>query len=115
MCCNSCLQQLFIVVLKPPKNNKKIGSKEGEYEGLYVAYFQKRQKVSRRGPDCRSKRKSVLLAISLIEHVLSILASLCRNLTGNQRSRLIQKFVEDDHIKVREQLAFKFLFLWMST
>jgi hypothetical protein len=36
-----------------------------------------------------------------IEHVLSILASLFRNLTGNQRSRLVQKFVEEDHIKVR--------------
>ena len=58
--------------------------------------------------------QSVRFDISLIEHVLSILASLCRNLTGNQRSRLIQKFVEDDHIKVREQIAFKFLFLWMS-
>lgn len=44
------------------------------------------------------KQKTVFL---FLEHVLSILASLLRNLTGNQRSRLVQKFIEDDHIKVR--------------
>ncbi|CAB3988241.1 beta-catenin 1 [Paramuricea clavata] len=70
------LRSLFAIFMKPPKNNKKIGSKEGEYE----------------------------------EHVLSILASLFRNLTGNQRSRLVQKFVEDDHIKVDRliELHFKY-------
>ena len=29
------------------------------------------------------------------------MASLFRHLSGNNRSRLVQKFVEDDHIKVR--------------
>ncbi|XP_028392477.1 beta-catenin-like protein 1 [Dendronephthya gigantea] len=70
------LRSLFSLFMKPPKSNKKISSKEGEYE----------------------------------EHVLSILASLFRNLTGNQRSRLVQKFVENDHIKVDRliELHFKY-------
>ena len=29
------------------------------------------------------------------------MASLFRHLSGNNRSRLVQKFVEEDHIKVR--------------
>ncbi|XP_046842407.1 beta-catenin-like protein 1 [Xenia sp. Carnegie-2017] len=70
------LRSLFALFMKPPKSNKKVGSKEGEYE----------------------------------EHVMSILASLFRNLSGSQRSRLVQKFVEEDHIKVDRliELHFKY-------
>ncbi|XP_001632238.2 beta-catenin-like protein 1 isoform X1 [Nematostella vectensis] len=44
------------------------------------------------------------------EHTTSILASLFKNLTGNLRSRLVQKFVENDHIKVDRlmELHFKY-------
>eukprot|EP00111_Clytia_hemisphaerica_P023855 TCONS_00070297-protein len=34
------------------------------------------------------------------EHACSIIASLYRNLTSNNRTRLTQKFVEDDHVKI---------------
>lgn len=34
------------------------------------------------------------------EHTCSIIASLLRHLTGSNRGRLIQKFVEDDHVKI---------------
>ena len=111
---DGCLLQLITVVLnalQPPKNNKKIGSKEGEYEGLFVAYFQKSEEFPLNFPGLFKGIKLFYL-ILLVEHVLSILASLCRNLTGGQRSRLVQKFVEDDHIKVREQLTLEFPFLW---
>ena len=46
----------------------------------------------------------------LAEHVCSIVASLFRNLVGSQRQRLVQKFVEDDHIKIDRlmELHFKY-------
>lgn len=70
------LRTMFSLFMKPPKKNKKIGSKEVEYE----------------------------------EHVCSILTSLFRNLTSAHRSRLVQKFVEDDHIKIDRliELHFKY-------
>ena len=40
------------------------------------------------------------VSIFLLEHACSIIASLYRHLAGNNRGRLVQKFVEDDHVKV---------------
>ena len=40
------------------------------------------------------------------EHTCSIIASLLRHLTGSNRGRLIQKFVEDDHVKVSDSLLY---------
>ena len=44
------------------------------------------------------------------EHVCSIIMWLFRNLSGNLRTRLVQKFVENDHIKVDRlmELHFKY-------
>ncbi|XP_012562750.1 beta-catenin-like protein 1 [Hydra vulgaris] len=44
------------------------------------------------------------------EHTCSIIASLFRHLTGSNRSRLVQKFVEEDHIKLDRlmELYFKY-------
>ena len=49
-------------------------------------------------------------AVMFVEHTCSIIASLFRNLVGNLRSRLVQKFVENDHIKVDRlmELHFKY-------
>lgn len=38
-----------------------------------------------------------------LEHVCSILASLLRNLRGQQRTRLLNKFTENDSEKVRAE------------
>lgn len=42
------------------------------------------------------------------EHACSIIASLFRHLTGTNRQRLIQKFVEEDHIKLDRLLELYF-------
>lgn len=44
------------------------------------------------------------------EHACSIISSLFRHLSGNNRTRLVQKFVEDDHVKVDRlmELYFKY-------
>ena len=51
-----------------------------------------------------------LFCFSPTEHVCSIIMWLFRNLSGNLRTRLVQKFVENDHIKVDRlmELHFKY-------
>ena len=51
-----------------------------------------------------------LSCFSPTEHVCSIIMWLFRNLSGNLRTRLVQKFVENDHIKVDRlmELHFKY-------
>ena len=51
-----------------------------------------------------------LSCFSPTEHVCSIIMWLFRNLAGNLRTRLVQKFVENDHIKVDRlmELHFKY-------
>lgn len=44
------------------------------------------------------------------EHACSIIASLYRHLLGNNRNRLIQKFVEDDHVKIDRLMEMYFKF-----
>ena len=72
---------------------------------MYIVSFSKFSDGEGDVPRSWSEVYKVLLVF--VEHVLSILASLCRNLTGNHRSRLVQKFVEEDHIKV--SLIMKFM------
>lgn len=60
---------------------------------------------------CYRENKSLLLISACSfhfvspEHVCSILASLLRNLRGQQRTRLLNKFTENDSEKVSERVC----------
>lgn len=43
-----------------------------------------------------------LLSNSLLEHIISCVASLVRNCSGANRQRVLNKFTESDHEKVRK-------------
>lgn len=47
----------------------------------------------------------------LIEHVVSIIASMLHNCRGPQRQRLLSKFTENDHEKVDRLLELHFKYL----
>ena len=46
-----------------------------------------------------------------IEHVVSVIASLIRNCDGQQRQRLLNKFIENDHEKVERLMELHFHYL----
>lgn len=48
---------------------------------------------------------------TIVEHVLSIIASLLRHCRGTQRQRLMNKFIENDHEKVDRLLELHFKYL----
>uniref|UniRef100_A0A8C1NFY7 Beta-catenin-like protein 1 n=1 Tax=Cyprinus carpio TaxID=7962 RepID=A0A8C1NFY7_CYPCA len=60
---------------------------------------------------CRCKCMRFLRAVLKSQHVCSIIASMLRNLKGQQRSRLLSKFTENDCEKVDRlmELHFKYL------
>lgn len=51
------------------------------------------------------------ILITIVEHVISIIASMLRNCKGQQRQRLLSKFTENDYEKVDRlmELHFKYL------
>src|ERR1700679_2403057 len=80
------LRTIFPLFMKPPKGNKRSGETRAENEGnliyskFYFFYF-----------------------IFILEHVISCIASLVRNCSGSNRQRVLNKFTENDHEKVKKK------------
>ncbi|KAH0619333.1 hypothetical protein JD844_019363, partial [Phrynosoma platyrhinos] len=103
------LRTIFPLFMKSPKKIKKVGSSEKEHEEqmeweivflfLWVDSMEKLKTGMYIGKELK------------VEHVCSILASLLRNLRGQQRTRLLNKFTENDSEKVDRlmELYFKYL------
>jgi len=49
-----------------------------------------------------------------VEHVTSIISHLLRNLSGSQLQRLMNKFVEDDHLKVDRLVELHLFYLYRA-
>ncbi len=80
------LRTIFPLFMKPPKGNKRSGETRAENEGDLI-YF-----------------KFYYLFYSILEHVISCIASLIRNCTSSNRQRVLNKFTENDHEKVNKNL-----------
>ncbi|KAH0515661.1 Beta-catenin-like protein 1 [Microtus ochrogaster] len=112
------LRTIFPLFMKSPRKIKKVGTTEKEHEGMFVTsafsgftvplpllqYFTLIDVLA-------VSSSSFPSLVGRIEHVCSILASLLRNLRGQQRTRLLNKFTENDSEKVDRlmELHFKYL------
>jgi len=82
------LRTIFPLFMKPPKGNKRSGETRAENEGNLINlkfYFKP------------------FFFCFILEHVISCIASLVRNCTGSNRQRVLNKFTENDHEKVKQK------------
>ncbi|OBS69061.1 hypothetical protein A6R68_02384, partial [Neotoma lepida] len=105
------LRTIFPLFMKSPRKIKKVGTTEKEHEAhpealLFLTAFKAvpayAAALSRAEPPWL-----VVCNLVLSEHVCSILASLLRNLRGQQRTRLLNKFTENDSEKLALDLEKK--------
>ncbi|XP_031552386.1 beta-catenin-like protein 1 isoform X2 [Actinia tenebrosa] len=112
--------QLMILMLREKKMSRRSALKVLDYAMQGLEGIENCQKfIEFLGLRClfplfmkppKSNKKTGVSEEQFEEHTLSILASLFRNLSGNLRNRLVQKFVEGDHIKIDRlmELHFKY-------
>ncbi|KAK3733987.1 hypothetical protein QZH41_009843, partial [Actinostola sp. cb2023] len=87
-------------------------------EGLQLMILMLRKETQTQSSFCShqkltkrlEQKKNIMKFKPFVEHALSVMASLFKNLSGSLRNRLVQKFVEGDHIKVDRlmELHFKY-------
>ncbi|GAB1287135.1 Beta-catenin-like protein 1 [Apodemus speciosus] len=100
------LRTIFPLFMKSPRKIKKVGTTEKEHEANHLGCW-----TAGGGSEAAEWPAKPGEMDSAAEHVCSILASLLRNLRGQQRTRLLNKFTENDSEKVDRlmELHFKYL------
>lgn len=78
------LRAIFPLFMKSPKGNKRSGETRLENEGKIKLLFLNFRPI-----------------FSFSERIISCIASLIRNCTGSNHVRVLNKFTENDHEKVR--------------